>query len=255
MIRLEQVAKHYVLPPGSAAGGGLFHAVKPTSLTIAAGERFGLIGFSGAGKSTLLRLINLLERPSSGSVWLDDQALSADDPAALRAARRQLGMVFQHFNLLNNRTVAGNVALPLELAGVDQATVEARVTEVLAWVGLADKAQQYPARLSGGQKQRVAIARALAPRPKVLLCDEPTSALDPLTAGEVVDVLRRVNAELGVTLVLVSHSIPLVRALCTRAAVMDGGEVIEELRFDGGDVEPRTEVARRLLAASGVAHV
>lgn len=252
MIRLEQVAKHYALPKG---GDGLFHAVHPTTLTIEAGERFGLIGFSGAGKSTLLRLINLLELPSSGSVWLDDQPLHADNAAALRAARRQLGMVFQQFNLLNNRTVAGNVALPLELAGVDASTRTARVAEVLAWVGLADKAGQYPARLSGGQKQRVAIARALVPKPKVLLCDEPTSALDPLTAGEVVDVLRRVNAELGVTLVLVSHSIPLVRTLCTRAAVMDAGQVIEELRFDAGDLQPRTEVARRLLSASGVAHV
>ena len=253
MIRLEQVAKHYALPVRD--GGGLFHAVRPTSLIIEAGERFGLIGFSGAGKSTLLRLINLLELPSSGTVWLDDQTLRADDPAALRVARRQLGMVFQHFNLLNNRTVAGNVALPLELAGVGAGARAARVAEVLAWVGLADKAEHYPARLSGGQKQRVAIARALAPKPKVLLCDEPTSALDPLTAGEVVDVLRRVNAKLGVTLVLVSHSIPLVRALCTRAAVMEAGEVIEQLRFDAGHVEPRTDVARRLLAASGVAHV
>lgn len=253
MIRLEQVSKHYALR--AEGGAGAFHAVLPTSLAIEAGERFGLIGFSGAGKSTLLRLINLLESPSAGTVWLGDQALSTERPAALRRARRQIGMVFQHFNLLHNRTVAGNVALPLELAGVDAATRSARVAEVLAWVGLADKAEHYPARLSGGQKQRVAIARALAPRPTVLLCDEPTSALDPLTAGEVVEVLRRVNAELGVTLVLVSHSIPLVRELCTRAAVMDAGRVIEELRFDGGPVQPQTEVARRLLAASGVAHV
>ena len=252
MIRLEQVAKHY--SPGASAGGEPFTAVHPTDLRIEAGERFGLIGFSGAGKSTLLRLINQLEVPSAGTVWLDDQALSADRPAALRAARRQLGMVFQHFNLLNNRTVAGNVALPLELAGVDAAGRQARVAEVLAWVGLADKAGQYPARLSGGQKQRVAIARALAPRPQVLLCDEPTSALDPLTAGEVIEVLRRVNAELGVTLVLVSHSIPLVRELCTRAAVMDAGRIVEELRFEAGPLHPRTEVARRLLAASGIAH-
>lgn len=248
MIHLQQVAKRY------ATDNGVFEAVAATDLSIAAGERFALIGFSGAGKSTLLRLINLLEQPSAGTVSVDGAELTALDAAGLRRARRGIGMVFQHFNLLHNRTVAGNVALPLELAGEDSATRLARVRECLQWVGLSDKAEQYPAKLSGGQKQRVAIARALAHRPRVLLCDEPTSALDPLTAGEVVDVLRDVNERLGVTLVLVSHSLPLVRELCTRAAVMDGGRIIEELRFDQRLPQPRTEVARRLLAASGIAH-
>ncbi len=248
MIRLEQVAKRY------ATAQGDFDAVRPTDLTIADGERFGLIGFSGAGKSTLLRLINLLETPSSGRVWVNDAELSALDAAGLRNARRGIGMVFQHFNLLHNRTVAGNVALPLELAGEARDTRDARVQECLRLVGLSDKAQQYPAKLSGGQKQRVAIARALAHRPRVLLCDEPTSALDPLTAGEVIDVLRDVNARLGVTLVLVSHSLPLVRALCTRAAVMEDGRIVETLAFGADLPQPQTDVARRLLTASGIGH-
>ena len=196
-------------------------------LTIPRGTVFGVIGRSGAGKSTLLRLINGLERVSAGEVRVDGLSLSDLSGAELHAMRRRIGMIFQAYGLLANRTAAGNVGLPLELAGVKRADREARVAELLARVGLADKADTYPAKLSGGQRQRVGIARALATGPEILLCDEPTSALDPDTTRSVLALLRELNRELGLTVVIVTHQMSVVRALCHEVAVLEAGRVVE----------------------------
>lgn len=243
MIQLSGVGRRYTTP------SGVSDAVCATDLSVARGEILGLIGFSGAGKSTLLRMINLLERPTQGEVWVDGERIDQLNAAGLRRARRNIGMIFQQFNLLHNRTVASNVALPLEIAGMDRSSAQARVAECLRCVGLMEKVDQYPAQLSGGQKQRVAIARALATRPQVLLCDEPTSALDPHTAREVLEVLRDINARLGITIVLVSHSLAAVRALCGRVAVMEAGRVVELLTLNAEPLSPRSDAALRLLAA------
>jgi len=245
MIHLQNVGKRFRRPDG-----GSFDAVADTSLSIAAGEVFGLIGFSGAGKSTLLRLINLLERPDQGAVIVDGQDLTAMSAKALRSARQHLGMVFQQFNLLANRTVADNIAFPLEIAGWSAAEIASRVAECLDIVGLADRAGHYPAQLSGGQKQRVGIARALAPRPKVILADEPTSALDPKTTQSILDCLQDINRRFGVTVVIVTHEMHVVRSICHRAAVLDAGRVVEVLDVTGGVVDARTSLARSLLEAA-----
>jgi len=197
MITLDNVSKKY-----QTRDKGWFTAVEPTSLHINQGEIFGLMGYSGAGKSTLLRLINLLERPDTGKVLIDNQDLTAMSEAQLRQARQNIGMVFQQFNLLSNRTVAENVAFPLEIAGWDAAKIAQRVQECLEIVDLTERAQHYPAQLSGGQKQRVGIARALAPNPKVILADEPTSALDPITTRSVLGCLQDINARFNATIVL-----------------------------------------------------
>ncbi|MGK6322518.1 methionine ABC transporter ATP-binding protein [Sphingomonas sp. DT-51] len=218
MIALERVSKTF--PDGTLA-------LDEVTLAVPRGSVFGVIGRSGAGKSTLLRLLNGLERASAGEVRVDGAALSTLDAAGLRALRRRVGMIFQSFGLLANRTVAGNVALPLELAGVPRAEQDARVAELLARVGLADKAGVYPARLSGGQRQRVGIARALATRPDILLCDEATSALDPETTRSVLALLGELNRELGLTVVLITHELSVVRAICDRVAVIDRGRVVE----------------------------
>lgn len=230
LIRLVEVSKTFVLP-----GGGAFNAVHPISLDIAQGQVFGLIGRSGAGKSTLLRLINLLERPDTGQVLLNGEDLTRLSKKQLRVARQNLGMIFQQFNLLQNATVYENVAFPLTLHGrFGKQELHDRVHECLALVGLSDKLQHYPAQLSGGQKQRVAIARALAPRPQVLLCDEPTSALDADTTRSVLETLQDINQKLGVTIVIVTHELSVVQALCTRVAVLEHGELVEQ--FDTHDV-------------------
>ena len=219
LIRLDGVSKSF----------GSFAAVRDVSLQVREGEILGLIGRSGAGKSTLLRLINLLERPDTGRVFVAGRELTRLGSAELRATRRQIGMIFQQFNLLQNATAAENVAFPLRLDGkASRAEIAARVDECLALVGLQDKAASYPAQLSGGQKQRVAIARALAPRPAVLLCDEPTSALDAETTRELLATLADINARLGVTLVIVTHELPVVQALCRQAAVVENGRIVEQ---------------------------
>jgi len=218
MIALERVSKTF--PDGT-------RALDDVSLEVPRGSVFGVIGRSGAGKSTLLRLLNGLERASAGEVRVDGAALSTLDAAGLRALRRRVGMIFQSFGLLANRTVAGNVALPLELAGVARGEQNARVAALLARVGLADKAGVYPARLSGGQRQRVGIARALATRPDILLCDEATSALDPETTRSVLALLGELNRELGLTIVLITHELSVVRAICDHVAVIDRGRVVE----------------------------
>ena len=242
LIRLEAVSKTFPLPSGDT-----FNAVCSLSLDIAKGQVFGLIGKSGAGKSTLLRMINLLERPDTGRVMLDGQDLTRLSKRQLRMARQDIGMIFQQFNLLQNATVFDNAAFPLTLHGkMGKAELEARVHECLALVGLTDKTHHYPAQLSGGQKQRVAIARALAPRPKVLLCDEPTSALDAETTRSVLDTLHDINRQLGVTIVIVTHELSVVNVLCTRVAVLELGQLVEQ--FDVEDrATPRISVLGKEL--------
>lgn len=244
MITLRDVTKTFRRPDG-----GRFDAVSGVSLSIAAGEIFGLIGYSGAGKSTLIRLINLLERPDQGEVLVGDHEMTRLSPARLREARQDIGMIFQQYNLLANRTVAGNVALPLQIAGWKPQAIAERVAECLEIVKLGDRAQHYPAQLSGGQKQRVGIARALAPRPKVILADEPTSALDPQTTRNLLDTLKLINSSFGVTIVIVTHEISVVRALCHRAALLDRGRVVEVLSVTDGELSPRTPAAQSLLAS------
>lgn len=247
LIRIEGVAKSFALPDK----GGRFDAVVDVSLNVAAGDIFGLVGKSGAGKSTLLRLINLLERPDRGRIVVAGRELTALGQRELRAARQQLGMIFQQFNLLQNASVFDNVAFPLRLhGGADRAATAARVHECLALVGLADKTHAYPAQLSGGQKQRVAIARALAPRPAVLLCDEPTSALDAETTRTVLDTLREINERLGVTIVIVTHELAVVQALCRHVAVLEQGCLAEQFAVAEADDGPpsgrRTALGREL---------
>ena len=230
----------------ATARGQRVHAVRNVSLQVHGGDIFGLIGKSGAGKSTLLRLINLLERPDSGTVTVAGRELTALNKADLRTARQNIGMIFQQFNLLQNATVYDNVAFPLRIHQAPADQVRARVHACLELVGLADKAHSYPARLSGGQQQRVAIARALASRPAVLLCDEPTSALDPDTTRALLATLQGINRRLGVTIVIVSHSLAVVNAVCNRVAVIEDGAIAEQ--FALGDVHPRRTALGRELA-------
>nr|WP_199836362.1 methionine ABC transporter ATP-binding protein [Streptomyces sp. NRRL F-4489] len=217
-MELREVSKEF---PGGTI------AVDQVSLTVEPGSVFGIVGHSGAGKSTLLRLINLLEAPTAGTVTVAGQELTALGARQLRAARRDIGMVFQQFNLFRSRTVLGNVAYPLRQAGVARETARERARQALHFVGLTGQADRYPEQLSGGQRQRVGIARALATEPRVLLCDEATSALDPQTTQEVLALLRRVNDELGITIVLITHEMEVVRALCDRMAVLDAGRIVE----------------------------
>ena len=244
LIRLREVSKSFKLPDGKR-----FDAVKQVSFDVRAGDVFGLIGKSGAGKSTLLRLINLLERPDAGEVLVNGQNLLDLNKRALREARQSIGMIFQQFNLLQNATVFDNVAFPLRIHGKhSRAEIAARVRECLEIVGLTDKIDAYPAQLSGGQKQRVAIARALAPRPAVLLCDEPTSALDAETTRSVLDTLREINARFGVTIVIVTHELEVVRALCRQVAVVEAGVIAEQFAVADTATPRRTRLGRELAA-------
>ncbi|WP_349742421.1 methionine ABC transporter ATP-binding protein [Roseateles cavernae] len=242
LIRLEGLSKSFTLPNGQR-----FDAVKDASLQIREGDIFGLIGKSGAGKSTLLRLINLLERPEAGRVFVAARELTALPKRELRAARQNIGMIFQQFNLLQNASVAENVAFPLRLHGnFSGAEIAVRVAECLALVGLTDKADSYPAQLSGGQKQRVAIARALAPRPAVLLCDEPTSALDAETTRELLATLADINQNLGVTIVIVTHELTVVQQLCRQVAVIENGAIVEQFPVAEAGSRGKTALAREL---------
>ena len=233
---------------GLEATLGGHQVLRGVSLEVAPGEIFGIVGRSGAGKSTLLRCVNLLERPDSGTVSVLGQEMTRLDDAALRSARRGIGMVFQHFNLLSARTVAGNIAFPLEIAGIPRAEREARVAELLPLVGLEARRDAYPAQLSGGQKQRVGIARALASRPRVLLCDEATSALDPETTGEILALLRSIRDRLDLTVLLITHEMAVVKAICDRVAVMEAGRVIEQGRVFDVFTRPRHPTTRRFVA-------
>ena len=221
MIEFKNVSKTFRL------GKREVHAVKNVSLKVNAGEIFGIIGFSGAGKSTLLRLVNMLERPSKGSVFIQDIDVNSLSSKELRTRRRNIGMIFQNFNLFHSRSVAGNIAYPLKLAGLSKSEINTRVNELLSFVGLSDKAKDYPSQLSGGQKQRVGIARALATSPDILICDEATSALDPETTGEILRLLKKVNKEFGITILLITHEMHVIQSICQRVAVMEDGVVIE----------------------------
>ncbi len=223
-------------------------ALHPLTLSVAAGEVFGIVGHSGAGKSTLLRLLNRLETASEGQVLVDGEDVGALDADGLRRLRQRVGMIFQHFNLLSSRTVAHNIAFPLELAGTPAAQVRQRVDELLDWVGLVEHREKYPAQLSGGQKQRVGIARALATSPKLLLCDEATSALDPQTTGAVLDLLDRSNREFGLTIVLITHEMDVVRRICDRVAVLDAGHLVETGPVAEVFLHPQHPTTRRFVA-------
>ena len=236
IIQLRQAAKRF------QSRGQVVDALHPTDLDIAAGEVFGLLGFSGAGKSTLLRLINRLEEPTQGSVRVDGVEMTGLSGAALSRARQRVGMIFQQFNLLAHRTALGNVEFALEVAGVPSAQRAKTARESLHAVGLADKEGAYPAQLSGGQRQRVAIARALATSPKVLLCDEATSALDPHTALSILRLLRRLNRERGMTIVIVTHDIKVASYLCQRCIVLERGRVVDAI--DMADPRPRSPLGR-----------
>ena len=222
MIELKNVTKNF------SAGNNTVHAVKDVSLVIDKGEIFGIIGFSGAGKSTLVRCINLLERPDTGNVIVDGNDLTALKARDLRMARKKIGMIFQHFNLMPSRTVAGNVEYSLFGGRLSKEAKRKKVRELLSLVDIADKENAYPSQLSGGQKQRVAIARALANDPKVLLCDEATSALDPQTTASILELLQDLNKKLGITIVVITHEMAVVKQICDRVAVMENGNVVEE---------------------------
>lgn len=202
-------------------------ALDNVALTVNSGEIFGIIGLSGAGKSTLVRCINMLEKPQSGSIVVDGVDVTALSGRELRLARRQIGMIFQHFNLLSSRTAFGNVAFPLEIMGMPRREIKSRVFELLRLVGLEDRASAYPAELSGGQKQRVGIARALASNPKVLLSDEATSALDPTTTHSILKLLKDINRNLGLTIILITHEMGVIKEICDRVAVIHGGKIVE----------------------------
>ncbi len=245
-VRLDRVSKRFA---ARGRSGISVAAVDDVTLTIGRGEIFGIIGQSGAGKSTLLRMINGLEVPTSGRVYLGERELTALAPAQQRIERREIGMIFQHFNLFRSRTVAGNVAYPLKVAGVRQSDRDRRVARLLDFVGLLERAHDYPEKLSGGQKQRLGIARALATDPSLLLADEPTSALDPETTADVLALLRRVNRQFGVTIVLITHEMEVLRSIADRVAVMEAGRVIEVADVYDVFSRPRTQVAARFAGS------
>ncbi len=241
MIRIESLTKTYGVP------GGTVDALKGINLDIKQGEIFGIIGMSGAGKSTLIRCINLLERPTTGSIQIDGQDVTGLSKKELRQMRHSVGMIFQQFNLLMQTTVEKNIAFPLEITGTDKGQAAKRVKELLEIVGLSDKANAYPSQLSGGQKQRVAIARALAANPKVLLCDEATSALDPMTTDSILDLLKRINQEMGITIVVITHEMEVIRKICHRVAIIDGGIIAEQGEVADIFTNPRTQAAKKLF--------
>ncbi len=248
MIELKNICKAF------SSASGRVEAVRDVSLHIGAGEIFGIIGLSGAGKSTLVQCINLLQRPDSGTVTVGGCELTAVGPRELRARRRGIGMIFQHFNLMSSRTVLQNVLFPLRGSGMTRQQQQARAAELLELVGLPDKAQAYPSQLSGGQKQRVAIARALALNPRVLLCDEATSALDPQTTGSILRLLRDLGRRLGLTIVVITHEMAVVKEICDRVAVMQNGRVVEQGEVYRVFSSPREAVTRELVGTATRLH-
>ncbi|MFY0543628.1 methionine ABC transporter ATP-binding protein [Brevibacillus sp. H7] len=241
MIELRHVQKVYSSKEREVT------AVDHVSLQIQKGEIYGIVGYSGAGKSSLLRCINMLERPTSGQVLIEGTDLTALSDEELRKVRQSIGMIFQHFNLMANRTVAGNIAYPMEVAGKSKTEIETRITELLDLVGLSDKANAYPAQLSGGQKQRVGIARALANSPKVLLCDEATSALDPKTTRSILNLLKEIHQKLGLSIVLITHEMEVVKEICHRVAIMANGKIVEEGPVYELFATPKTELTRQFV--------
>ena len=244
MIKLNNITKIFTLPDKKLT------ALDDVSLHVPKGQICGVIGASGAGKSTLIRCVNLLERPTHGAVIIDDVDLTQLSEAELVKTRRQIGMIFQHFNLLTSRTVFENVALPLELENKSKAEIQEKTTALLALVGLSDKHNVYPANLSGGQKQRVAIARALASDPKVLLCDEATSALDPATTQSILKLLKEINRTLGITILLITHEMEVVKRICDQVAVIDKGRLIEQGTVSEIFSNPKTELAQEFISST-----
>ena len=240
MITFENITKTY---------GGKTHvqALKGISLTIHDGEIFGIIGKSGAGKSTLVRCINMLEKPTTGKVIIDDKELTAMSDSQLRAERKNIGMIFQHFNLLSSRTVFDNIAFPLELACASKEVIRSKVDSLLELVGLTDRQFNYPSQLSGGQKQRVGIARALASDPKILLCDEATSALDPQTTKSILELLKDINKRLGITIVIITHEMAVIKEICDRVAVIEGGVIKEQGRVIDVFTNPQSETMKEFV--------
>ena len=245
MIEIKHLSKSF------ETAGGTVEALKDINLTIEDGDIYGIIGMSGAGKSTLVRCINLLEKPTSGEIIVNGQRLDTMTPAQLRAARREITMIFQRFNLLMQRTCLRNVCFPMELAGVKRAEAEQRARELLELVGLPDKADSYPAQLSGGQQQRVAIARALATHPKVLLCDEATSALDPNTTRQILELIRDINQKLNITVVVITHQMSVVKEICSHVAILDEGRVAESGLVGTVFAAPKSAAGRRLVFPGG----
>ena len=244
MIKLNNITKIFTLPDKKLT------ALDNVSLHVPKGQICGVIGASGAGKSTLIRCVNLLERPTHGAVLIDDVDLTQLSDAELVKTRRQIGMIFQHFNLLTSRTVFENVALPLELENKSKAEIQEKTTALLSLVGLSDKHNVYPANLSGGQKQRVAIARALASDPKVLLCDEATSALDPATTQSILKLLKEINRTLGITILLITHEMEVVKRICDQVAVIDKGRLIEQGTVSEIFSNPKTELAQEFISST-----
>ncbi|GHT77555.1 methionine import ATP-binding protein MetN 1 [Spirochaetia bacterium] len=244
MIQLNNVSKTFT------GRGVMVHAVKDVSLTVEDGDIFGVIGFSGAGKSTLVRCINLLERPDKGEVLINGQDLMKLAPAELRAARKKIGMIFQHFNLFRSRTVGSNIAFPLKYTGMPKEAIAKRVQELLELVGLEDKEHVYPSQLSGGQKQRVGIARALASNPSILLCDEATSALDPQTTQSILALLRDLNRKLGLTIVIITHEMNVIKTVCSHTVVMENGSIVERGSIFDIFSNPRQQVTKDFIATT-----
>ena len=241
MIELAHLTKSY------SVSNQAILALQDINLKMNVGEIFGVIGPSGAGKSTLIRCVNLLERPDSGQVIVDGQELTALSPEELRLARRKIGMIFQHFNLLSSRTVYDNIALPLELSGQKKKSLHATIMSLLELTGLIDKTNYYPSQLSGGQKQRVAIARALANQPKVLLSDEATSSLDPETTHSILQLLKDINKNLGLTILLITHEMEVVKEICHRLAIIEKGQITEESEIIAFFSNPKSETAKRFI--------
>ena len=245
MIEIKHLSKTFQMKDGAV------NALKDINLTIPDGSIYGIIGMSGAGKSTLVRCINLLERPTEGSVVIDGVEMEKLTPAQLRQRRREITMIFQQFNLLMQRSCLKNICFPMELAGVPKDKATARARELLELVGLPDKADAYPAQLSGGQKQRIAIARALATNPKVLLCDEATSALDPNTTHAILQLIQKINREMGITVVIITHQMSVVEDVCSHVAILDNGTVVEQGSVRDIFSNPHSDAAKRLVFPAG----
>lgn len=249
IIRLVDLGKVF------QTSNGAVKALDHINLDIEAGEIFGIIGLSGAGKSTLVRCINFLEEPTSGEVLFEGKSLASLSNAELRKARQSMGMIFQQFNLLAQRNILQNVCFPMEIAGFKKAEAVKRATELLEMVGLGDRHKAYPAQLSGGQKQRVAIARALATNPKVLLCDEATSALDPNTTKSILSLLKQINKELGITVIVITHEMAVIESICDRVAIIDKSQIAEMGKVADIFSEPKSKIGRQLIFGDAVKHV
>lgn len=241
MIQVENLCKSF------STKSGTVEAARNISFSLEKGEIFGIIGLSGAGKSTLVRCLNLLERPTSGSVWVNGKNLTELSERKLRKERQNIGMIFQHFNLLMQRTALDNVCFPMEIVGISKKEARKKALEYLKIVGLEEKALSYPSQLSGGQKQRVAIARVLASDPEILLCDEATSALDPQTTKSILELIRKINKEYGITVVVITHEMSVVQEICNRVAVLERGVLVESGTVEELFRSPKTEAARRLV--------